>query len=647
MGEVYLAEDTKLRRKVALKFLPAESMGDERAKTRLLREARAAATLDHPNICGIYEVGEQNGLNFIALQFVQGETLAARLKQGSPSVDTSVAIALQVAEAFAEAHKRGIVHRDIKPENIMLTERNHVKVLDFGLAKMLPEHKLDASDMETASQLSVAGIVMGTVPYMSPEQVRGEELDARSDIFSFGILLYELLCGRRPFDAKSKAEIISAILTQEPKPFIDSVAKRYPKIEWLIRKCMEKEPGQRYQTMTDLIIDLEQIRRDATTARISPPVKTFPPSKWKQQLVITAVVIVLGSIIYLAITREPPAPVVTKPIKEQAYDYYLRGKVKVSSENREDNESAIQLLEKAVAADPRLASAYAELARGYTIKAFYFAPNDQKRRLKEDADVAVEKALALNPNLAEAHFARGLNLWTHSNRFPHEQAIQSYRRAIELNPNFDEAHHTLGVIYFHIGLLDKGKDEIKKALAINPANTLARFRLGTIALYGGNYEEALRVLKSVPSEANPSIRDRAMATTLFHLGRFDEASTLTEESLKTIPTDEGGAMTSVKAMLRAREGKQAEAEAAIRHAIEIGKDFGHFHHTTYNIASAYALMNKPNEAMKWLQYTADDGFPCYPLFENDPNLNSLRKNEHFITFMRKFKQHWEHYKATL
>src|SRR5882672_234373 len=249
MGEVYLAEDNQLGRKVAIKFLPPEVATDERARNRLLREAKTAATLDHANICAIYEVGQEGDHSFIVLQYIEGETLAARLKHQPPDLREALAIAAQVADALAEAHARGIIHRDIKPENIMLTTRGQVKVLDFGLAKTLRDPGILESDAQTGSMLSIPGMVMGTVPYMSPEQVRGEELDCRSDIFSFGTVLYELLSGRRPFEAKSTAEVISAILTVEPPPISrSSLGPIGSGEDRLIRKCLEKDAGLRYQT---------------------------------------------------------------------------------------------------------------------------------------------------------------------------------------------------------------------------------------------------------------------------------------------------------------------------------------------------------------------------------------------------------------
>jgi tetratricopeptide (TPR) repeat protein len=346
-------------------------------------------------------------------------------------------------------------------------------------------------------------------------------------------------------------------------------------------------------------------------------------------------------------TRKPAASLGSKSANAAAYDDYMRGKVNVSNENPDNNEAAIKLFERAVAADPNFAAAYAELARAYSIKARYFAPVPEKKKLNEEAEVDVEKALALDPNLAEGYFAQGLILWTPYNRFPHEQEIQSYKRALELNPNLDEAHHQLGFVYLHIGLLDKGWQETEKALAINPGNTLARYRLGVIEMCRGRYEEAFRIFNSTPLEKNPALLAFYTSNALFRLGRSDEASALIEKFLKEYPQDEGGAVTSVKAMMLAKAGKKREAEDAIQRALEIGRSYAHFHHTSYNIASAYALMNRPEEAIKWLQVTADEGFPCYPLFESDANLDSLRKDARFISFMAKLKQQWEHNNATL
>lgn len=258
MGEVYLAEDTHLGRRVALKVLPPEDRADAHARKRLVREARAAAALDHPHICAVYEVGEADGLAFIAMQYVEGQTLAARLATGALDLPETLAIAIQVADALADAHEHGILHRDIKPANLMLTTRGQVKVMDFGLAKL---GRADATgEADTMSALSVPGAVMGTVRYMSPEQVRGAELGPRSDLFSAGIVLYEMVCGRRPFDEPTSAATASAILTREPLPLARFAPDTPPELERIVTKALRKDPEQRYQTAKDFLVDLRALR---------------------------------------------------------------------------------------------------------------------------------------------------------------------------------------------------------------------------------------------------------------------------------------------------------------------------------------------------------------------------------------------------
>lgn len=800
MGEVYLAEDTLLDRKVAIKFLPLESIADEQAKKRLVHEARAAAKLDYPNICAIHEVGEQDGRPFIVMQYIEGETLATRIQREPLDLREVLDLAAQIANALAEAHSRGVIHRDIKPQNVMLSSRGHAKVLDFGLAKTAHEPGVIDPEAETQSLFTAPGAIIGTVPYMSPEQVRGQSLDARSDIFSFGCVLYEMVTGVKPFDAENAAATASAILTKQPPPLARYAPETPEDLQRIARKCLEKDRARRYQTARDLAIDLENCRRECEVAQITAAVSgqiTSGGAETRQArmetrflltrrwvLVIALVTLFGAMLIYLLAGRSSPVAstpeiksiavlplenlsgdqtqeyfadgmtdalitnlakigelrvisrtsvmqykAVRKPLPEiarelkvdavlegsvnrsgdrvrvaaqlihattdqhlwaqdyqrdvrdvlalqsevaqaiaseikikltpqeqarlassptvnaEAYDNYLRGKFHLARVNKADSEAAIQMLERAVATDPTFASAYAELARAYTRKGFFFTP--QEKQWDEKAFVAVEKALSLDPDLAEAYLARGILLWTHSNHFPHERVVQELHRALTLNPNLDEAHHQLGVVYAHIGLLDEALQELEKAISINPGNTLARLRVGSYLSYQRKYEQAFSIFQGVPEESNPQIQGFSTAWTLFQLGRRDEAAATVEQYLRTNPKDEGGGMTSIKAMLAAAKGDQREAEKAIKTAIEIGKDFGHFHHAAYYIASSYAIMNKPEQAVKWLESAADDGFPCYPLFENDSNLNQIRTDQRFITLMARLKTQWEHYKATL
>jgi TolB-like protein/DNA-binding winged helix-turn-helix (wHTH) protein/tetratricopeptide (TPR) repeat protein len=332
-------------------------------------------------------------------------------------------------------------------------------------------------------------------------------------------------------------------------------------------------------------------------------------------------------------------------VNAEAYDHYLRGKFYLYRQTREDNEAAIAALEQAVAKDPNFAAAQAELAQAYVWKIFLFAPGE--KQLEEKAFVAVEKALALDPDAAVAYLARGRLLWTPANHFPHHRAIMEYRKALSLNPSLDEARNQLALVYCHIGAFAEALQESQLALATNPNNNLAQFRIGQTLNFQGKYDEALSVLRTIPRDANPALVGHQIAWALFNLAKKEEASALLEQLLKDHPEDTGGVFTSIQAVLAASAGQERLAEDRIKSAIEKGKGFGHFHHTAYQIACAYARMNKPEEAIKWLEVAADDGFPCYPLFERDANLDSLRQDEKFVTFLAKQKQQWEHYKTIL
>lgn len=260
MGEVYLAEDEVLRRKVAIKVLPDKLISDPRAGKRMLREARAAATLDHPHICSIYEIGQSGGLRYIAMQFIEGEPLDEKIGRGALDLRSVINVATQLADALTEAHSKGIIHRDLKPPNIVVTTRGDAKIMDFGLAKLEMTMEVIESEAETAALLSAPGVVIGTVPYMSPEQVRGGSVDSRSDLFSLGVVLYEMVSGQRPFKGGSSAEIASAILTLEPPPLARFINDLPPELQRIIEKLLHKDPDERYQTARDLLIDLRTLR---------------------------------------------------------------------------------------------------------------------------------------------------------------------------------------------------------------------------------------------------------------------------------------------------------------------------------------------------------------------------------------------------
>lgn len=332
--------------------------------------------------------------------------------------------------------------------------------------------------------------------------------------------------------------------------------------------------------------------------------------------------------------------------RSPAYDLYIWGKVKVGAENIDDTNEAIALLEAAVELDPSCAGAYAQLARAYNTRSFKFTSQAEGRRFRENADVALAKALDLDPDLAEAHFARGMILWTKAKGFPHAQAISSFRRALDLEPDADETHHQLSMVYSHVGLLDEARSHVSRAIDLNPNNTMARFRLGVYMAWQCRFDDALAVLKTVPSDVSPFLVDRVRAEVYMQIGRLDKARLIIDGFLAGHPNDEGGSLTGVRALMLARSGEVREAHRMIARAIELGAGFGHFHHTAYNIAATYAALDEPADAVNWVEAAADDGFPCYPYFERDPNLDKLRRYPRFVDLMSLLHKQWKRFKAT-
>lgn len=270
MGEVYLAKDTKLGRKVALKFLSPEFIGDNWAKRQLIKEAQAVAMLDHPNICPVYGIDEFDGKTFIVMQYVEGETLAGLIKSGAIGSEQLLPLASQIVGALAEAHAHGIIHRDVKPRNILVTPSGQAKVLDFGLAKSVQSPSAYENLDESISNFSQVGIVPGTVAYMSPEQLRGEKLDFRSDLFSLGTVLYEIVSSQNPFSRPSVAEVISSILTEPPLPLSQFGNRCSPGFDQVVDKCLTKDRELRYQSASEVLLDLSDLGRlkDSQTPRV-------------------------------------------------------------------------------------------------------------------------------------------------------------------------------------------------------------------------------------------------------------------------------------------------------------------------------------------------------------------------------------------
>ncbi len=308
MGEVYRAYDSRLDRFAALKILHGHLAKDPERMRRFQQEAKAASKLSHPNVAHIYEIGSSEGIRFIAMEHVEGQTLDARISKGRLEIDEVINIAMQVSDALDEAHQKGITHRDIKPANIMIKDKGHVKVLDFGLAKIFqPSNDSLATQLSTIAKTQT-GLVFGTVPYMSPEQALGRDVDQRSDIFSLGCVLYQMVTNKRPFTGISNVEILDHILHAEPEPIVSSNEKAPVELQWIIRKCMENDRDRRYQSCRDLYVDLKNLQRGTAVPVAFTPTGRPPRSKARSGAAAIAALLLIAFAAAVSVWRAQHPP---------------------------------------------------------------------------------------------------------------------------------------------------------------------------------------------------------------------------------------------------------------------------------------------------------------------------------------------------
>ena len=292
MGQVYKARDRRLNRYVAIKFLHRARVADPYGKTRFIQEARAASALNHPNIIVVHEISTHDDIDYIVMEYVAGKTLGSLILRQGMRIDAALGVAVQIAGAVAAAHAAGIIHRDIKPSNVMVRDDGQVKLLDFGLAKLLKTAPIESQITHPQPVATLEGTILGTVAYMSPEQAEGRALDVRSDIFSFGSVLYEMVTGRNPFSRDSPMATLSAILTEEPQP----PAGVPPELERIIRRCLRKDPTRRFQHMDDVRVELNEFSEGNESSRLAVPAAaarrpTLPLKVWVVAAVGAAIAI--------------------------------------------------------------------------------------------------------------------------------------------------------------------------------------------------------------------------------------------------------------------------------------------------------------------------------------------------------------------
>ena len=432
MGEVYLARDPRLDRTVALKILPGDLAVDPDRMLRFEREAKAASALNHPNVATIYDVGESDGIHFIVMEHVEGETIAARI--GRPLTPSEVVdVAVQAADALDVAHAKGITHRDIKPANLMLTLRGHVKVLDFGVAKMARGDEASPNGDWNVQPLTAVGGVVGSGPYMSPEQIAGGDVDPRSDVFSLGVVLYQMATRQLPFSGETRAELTQSILHATPEPITRLNPEIPLELERIAFKCLDKSADARYQSARELLSDLWPLKRqvDAKARRGTPTTDASPAS--------------------------------------EASELVARGWTHLRSGSFFEVSHAVSAFSAATAIDPGYAAAHAGLALAKVAQATLRAGAHVEAFA--DAKAAALRALALDDQCADAQVALGqimlLSEWDWL------AAERSFQRALAINPNHAEAYLHYGDLVEALGELDRGLQLKLRGLECDQTSALA------------------------------------------------------------------------------------------------------------------------------------------------------------------------------
>lgn len=625
MGEVYLAEDTRLGREVALKFLSAAAQADPERRSRLLTEARAASALRSANIAAIYDIGQHEGTDFLVMEYAEGEVLSARIARGPLPVRDAVDIAVQVADALAEAHARGVVHRDIKSANIIVNARGQVKVLDFGLAKFVR----GGDELDTAMTLppeTMAGTVLGTVSYMAPEQALGRPTDPRADLFSLGVVLYEMLAGRLPFEGRSFGEVVDAILHQVPPALARFNYGVTPDLDAVVRRALEKSPELRYQDARAMYMDLARVREmldEAARHRGRPPSSARTPSGLSALSFPRENSIAVMT--FANITRDPGdawigsgiAETVTADLKnvrgltvigrERVFDA-LRNLEPGQDESAHDDRFAIEI-GRGLGARWIVGGAYQRLGPNIRITARFVEVDTGAvlRNVKIDGrlddifalqdrivfELTQDLQLRLEPSAIdqisepetrslEAYelFSRGMLALRMATRDAPDRAIALFERALALDRDYAEAWAGLGAAYQVKGaflgipeMLDRAVEAAREAVRLAPRLAEAHVTLGSAQLALGRYDEALHALAEAVTLDPRHARAHATLARVHWIGRGDIAAGISELERAVVINPQFGYAHLQLAWLYTEAGDFARAESAARRAVDLQEQY--------------------------------------------------------------------------
>jgi tetratricopeptide (TPR) repeat protein/predicted Ser/Thr protein kinase len=595
VGVVYRGWDERLERDVALKFLLPRRHEVTDRRERLEREAKMLSRLDHPAIATVYDIDEDDGRQFLVMEFVRGVTLGERLANNALDEAEALPVALQMAEALAAAHEQGVVHRDLKPANVMITVRGHVKVLDFGLAACFEDEPTAASRDRTRTVELV-----GTVPYMAPEQLLGQPIDLRTDVFSFGAVLYEMVTGFAPFSGRVSTAIADAILHQAPVPPRRARPGLSPGLEAVIQRCLEKRASDRYPSARELAADLRRLAEggELEVARRSPAVRT----------------------------RAPGAPqVASDPVAREAY---ALGRRQWSKRTRDGLERAIQHFEQAIDADPGYARAYSGLADCYNILAPWLPPRLAFRMAK----AAARKAMELDPDLAEAHTSYAFVLMYDD--WDWEGAERSFKRAIELQPDYATSHQWYAEYLNVMGHFDAALAEARAAEELDALSWAMPTTLINVFYYARRFDEALEyqrrmAILSPPGPSLGGIADRARI--LEQGGRAEEAI---EEYRRVMLQDDDPRIRAGLACALAIAGRRDEARAEIA-ALEALPPSAAV--PPYALAGAFAVLGDLDTAFAKLEqaFAAHDRGMVW--MRVNPRFDALRGDARFASLVARMK----------